>query len=274
MEDQMITSTIMTDVPEFVEKYVDSKTVTFYNINVYDNFSKQKWVLEKRYSEFETLHKNISKLLPSIPPIPGKSLFKITAYDALTKRRLQLDSFLKECNKRKDIVSNEYYKTFLELDKHSPELSFNAPEKIHSFTELPLGIRDFYYFKEENMIFIVCCDMNIASRVDAYITNVNLPWEKKTDAHISVGAVFAFSLMKGKEQGYILEKKWAKSFPEQTGVVNFDDEKNIVQVGLDTGRVVCYKTSVDSKFFQYEELCQVKPHSNRVMGVAVDTRRA
>jgi WD40 repeat protein len=274
MEDQMITSTIMTDVPEFIEKYVDSKTVTFYTINVYDNFSKQKWVLEKRYSEFENLHKNLSKLLPSIPPIPGKSLFKITAYDALTKRRLQLDSFLKECNKRKDIVSNDYYKTFLELDKHSPELSFNAPEKVHSFTELPLGIRDFYYFKEENMIFIVCCDMNIASRLDAYITNVNLPWEKKTDAHISVGAVFAYSLLKGKEKGYILEKKWAKSFPEQTGVVNFDDEKNIIQVGLDTGRIVCYKSSIDSKFYSFEELCQVKPHSNRVMGVAIDTRRA
>ena len=63
MEDQMITSTIMTDVPEFIEKYVDSKTVTFYTINVYDNFSKQKWVLEKRYSEFENLHKNILMLL-------------------------------------------------------------------------------------------------------------------------------------------------------------------------------------------------------------------
>ena len=32
------------------------------------------------------------------------------------------------------------------------------------------------------------------SRVDSYITNVNLPWEKKTEEHITVGAVFAFKL--------------------------------------------------------------------------------
>ena len=41
MENQLITSTIMTDIQEFTEKYIDSKTVTFYLINVYDNFSKQ-----------------------------------------------------------------------------------------------------------------------------------------------------------------------------------------------------------------------------------------
>ena len=77
MENQFITSTIMTDIQEFTEKYIDSKTVTFYLINVYNNFSRQKWIIEKRYSEFEKLYKNLSNLLPSIPQIPGKSIFKI-----------------------------------------------------------------------------------------------------------------------------------------------------------------------------------------------------
>ena len=114
--------------------------------------------------------------------------------------------------------------------------------------------------------------MNIASRVDAYITNVNLPWEKKTDAHISVGAVFAFQIVNIKGE-YRLDKKWAKSFPEQTGVVNFEKESCLLQVGLDSGTVIIYKTSEDNHFVQYDELTQFKPHTGRVMGVAVDSQK-
>ncbi|MGL4948410.1 MAG: hypothetical protein ACRC42_03420, partial [Mycoplasma sp.] len=110
--------------------------------------------------------------------------------------------------------------------------------------------------------------------VDAYITNVNWPWEKKTDAHISVGAVFAFQVWEGKNHEYFYEKKWAKSFPEQTGVVNFDEEHFILQVGLDSGWIVLFKTSVDSKFMQYDELLTCKPHKDRVMGWALNQSKS
>ena len=100
MTDEYITSTISAEIPEFTEKYVDGKTITFYKVNITNNFSKQTWTLEKRYSEFEYLYKTLTKIVPNVPPIPGKSVFKVTAYDALTKRRLQLESFIKECSKR------------------------------------------------------------------------------------------------------------------------------------------------------------------------------
>ena len=74
-------------IPEFFEKYVDGKTVTFYRIEVYDNFSKETWNLEKRYSEIDLLHKTISKLYPNIPPMPGKTLFKVKDRDQLEKRK-------------------------------------------------------------------------------------------------------------------------------------------------------------------------------------------
>ena len=275
MENQLITSTIMTDIQEFTEKYIDSKTVTFYLINVYDNFSRQKWKIEKRYSEFEKLYKNLSNLLPSIPQIPGKSIFKIKSYDQLTKRRIQLDNFLKECNNRKDILSNDYYKQFLELDKHSPKLNFNNPEKIFSILGLPLGIRDFYYYKEENIIFVACCDMNFISRLDSYFSNANFPWEKKdNNNHVSVGAIFTFFLNKEKGKDYILEKKFAKSYPQQTGVINFDIDKNILQVGLDSGIIILYKTSKESDFCKYEMIIKCKPHINRVMGIDINTNNS
>ena len=264
-------STLQISISEFFEKYVDGKIVTFYKVEVYDNYSKENWILEKRYSEIDALHKTLSKLYPNIPPMPGKTLFKIKDRDQLEKRKKQLETFLKECANRKDIVSNESFKGFMEIDKHSPEMTFNAPTIIYENNELPLGVRDCIYFEEASILFLVCCDMNITSRVDAYITNVNLPWEKKTDQHISVGAVFAFKVIGDKKgSSYYFEKLWAKSFPEQTGVVNFNKNSLILQVGLDSGSIILYQTSAESKYLAFDEIATFKPHTNRVMGLSYD----
>ena len=272
-EPQMITSTIMVDISNFEEKHISSKVVTFFNINVYDNFSRTKWVLSKRYSEFEALYKNLSKLITNVPTIPGKSFFKITSKDSLEKRRSHLEKFLHECVNRKDIMASEHIKNFLELDKHSPNLTFNAPEKMHELTELPLGVRDFYFLQEQNVMFIACSDMNIASRVDSYITNVNLPWEKNGD-YIIVGALLTFKLnLKLKNSSDMYERTWAKSFPTQTGVINYSLEKNILMVGLDNGKINFFQTGLDSKFTEYELLYEGKPHSARVMGVDLDPKK-
>ena len=258
-------------INEFFEKYVDGKTVTFYKIEVYDIYSKENWILEKRYSEIDILHKTLSKLYPNIPPMPGKTLFKVKDRDQLENRKKKLETFLKECANRKDIVSNESFKGFLEIDKHSPDMTFNAPTIIYENNELPLGVRDCIFYEEGQVLFLVCCDMNITSRVDAYITNVNLPWEKKTDQHISVGAVFAFKVIEDKRgNSYYFEKLWAKSFPEQTGVVNFNKSSLILQVGLDSGSIVFYRTSIESKFLAYDEVVNFKPHTSRVMGLSYD----
>ena len=115
--------------------------------------------------------------------------------------------------------------------------------------------------------------MNIGSRVDAYITNTNLPWEKKTNEHVSVGAVFAFKVIEDKRgNSYIFEKLWAKSFPQQTGTVYFNEKEMCLGVGLDNGTIIFYQTSVDSKFLEYEESLNIKPHTNRVMGLTFDEK--
>ena len=51
MTDDYVASTIEITITEFFEKYIDSKTVTFYKLEIYDNYSKEKWNLDKRYSE-------------------------------------------------------------------------------------------------------------------------------------------------------------------------------------------------------------------------------
>lgn len=161
------------------------------------------------------MQKKIFKLIKTCPVLPGKSFFSLKASEAINRRKNQLEVFLKDCVTRKDIIATDDFREFLEINQHSPELSVNHPTLISTYDGLPLGVRDFTYLKYENLMFIATCDMELISRFDAYLTNVNLPWEKKSDAHISVGAVFAYKVTGDVNSGFNFEKLWAKSFPKQ-----------------------------------------------------------
>ena len=72
-----VSSTLEISIPEFIQKNINGKTITYYIINITNNYSKEKWTKEKRYSEIDLLYKSLSKLLTNIPLIPPKSFFKI-----------------------------------------------------------------------------------------------------------------------------------------------------------------------------------------------------
>ncbi len=268
--DEFISSTIGVHIASFNEKYVDRKTVTFYTIEVVNHYSKTNWQLEKRYSEFEAVYKVLIKLLPNVPTIPGKSLFKVSSFEALTKRQLELEKFLKDCVVRKDILSNSQFNDFLEIEKHSPELVMNTPTKLADYCGIPLGVRDFHYKEDDKVIFMCCSDMNIVSRADSMLTNMTFPWEKKSDSHVPIGASFAYKVNRNKEGGFEFVKTWAKSFPIQTGILNWDDESNTLAIGLDDGSISFFKHQNNSNYTAFDDLCEMKPHKARVMGIAFD----
>ena len=215
IKDETMQSLILVSIPRFIEKVISGKTVTFFEVSLFNNYSKISWVLEKRYSEFHDLHIILNKLYPKCPQIPGKTFLNMSSVQDLNKRRVKLEEFLTICVRRKDIMNSENFRDFIQIDKHAPEISSYAPIKLSEFSELPLGLRDFIYLKIEKILFVACSDMNIASRIDAYITNVNFPWEKKTDSHITVGAIFAFRVKEDSSHGLTFEKLWAKSYPIQ-----------------------------------------------------------
>lgn len=270
MSESFSKSMIQISIPEFSEKYVNKQTVTYYKINCTNIYSNIKWGFEKSYDDFVNLHSNLIKVLPNIPKLEGKSFFKVTSFDELNKRKIYLENYLKQCLSRKDIISNDYFKDFLDLEKHSPELLLNKPIQLSQFNDLPIGVRDMIYIKESEIMLIICSEMHITNRMDAYITNVNLPWEAKTDSHISVGGFFVYKVKYHTTRGLLFDKIYAQSYSEQTGVLNYNRESNTINIGLDTGRIIFYKVDPDSDFQTIENYIDFKPHSNRVMGLAYE----
>ena len=71
----------------------------------------------------------------------------------------------------KDILLTECFIIFLEIDRYSPNINFNFQKKIIILENLPLGNRVFFYFQEENILFVACSEMNIIYRINSYISN-------------------------------------------------------------------------------------------------------
>lgn len=66
---------------------------------------------------------------------------------------------------------------------------------IAELDDLPLGVRDFVYLNDRGWLLVTLSDMKLASRLDSYLTNTSMPWEKKKDeatTFASVGALLYY----------------------------------------------------------------------------------
>ena len=163
------------------------------------------------------------------------------------------------------------------MDLHS-KLKGPSPTKIAELNDLPLGVRDFLFVEnilEKDYLFIAISDMNIASRIDAYITNISFPWEKDTGAHVTVGALVVYSVDKNpkEEIEWQFERKWAKSYPYQTNILFWELNTKLLCIGMDDGNIHILRLPLEYKFMQYEEVASLKFHSARIMGIAIDYKK-
>ena len=269
-ETEYITSTISISIPEYENKYIGNKNVTFYRIKVIDYFKKTSWTLDKRYSEFESLYKSLQEIFSQVPQTPGKTLFKVSSVEAIKKRQKDLEKFLKECINRKDIFSTKELKNFLDLETHCPHLTNINPSEEGKLENIPLGVRDFIYDNKEGVIFMCCLDMNIISRADSMLSNFRFPWEKKSEENVPLGGVFCLRFQK-LEIGFEFVRCWSKAYTVQTGIINYDKKTLTVAVGLDDGSIFLYKVEPESNFSKFSDLKNIKPHNDRVMGIEFDS---
>ena len=77
--DSNLTAILGIEVKSYSEKYVDGKTATFYLVELISHITQHTWTIEKRYSEFKTIHDKLHKLFPRLPSIPGKTFTKVTS---------------------------------------------------------------------------------------------------------------------------------------------------------------------------------------------------
>jgi len=111
------------------------------------------------------------------------------------------------------VFNHSAVKNFLEIDANAPEISVNQPKLIFDMANFVLGVRDFHYEPSRGILLVIISEMSIATRVDSYLTNMKMPWEKKAPKHAvaTVGAVECY--IQDKSGDYKFDKLWTKTFP-------------------------------------------------------------
>jgi len=270
--DSNMTAIIAISIKSFSEKYVDKKTVTFYDLEITSNITQNSWVLPKRYNEFKTLHTSLSKIYLNLPSIPGTTFFRVTSNEQLNKRKVDLEKFLRACIQRKDIFLNQEFRQFLALDNNAPEVIPNDVKLKHEYKKLPLGIRDFILVPNKKIMCVCCSDMNAMSRGNSMMANFSFGKSKAPEQVIPLGAAFILQCEPDEKEVYKIHKIWIKTFPIQTGVIHWEDENEIFCVGNDDGKIHVFKAVPNTHYLKMDTVTELCHHNMRVMGMALDPK--
>ena len=268
--DSNLTAILGIIVLSYSEKYIESKTATFYLVELKSNITSKTWNIEKRYSEFKTIHDKLRIIFPRLPSLPGITLFKVTSEEGLNKRKELLQLFLRECVQRRDILQNIDFQKFLELDKNAPEIVGNNITQIYEYKKCPLGIRNFIVIPHREIMLVCCSNMNIISRSNVMLTNLAFGASKSENCKVPMGAAFIYQCKPDKKEIYIIHKIWAKAFSTQTGTIYWDDKNEIYVIGLDDGSIFGYKAIPNTHYLQMNKYFELKCHNNRIMGLGLE----
>lgn len=136
-----------------------------------------------------------------------------------------------------------------------------------------MGYRDIILVPQKKLFFSVTSDMSAISRMDSYITNMNMPWDKKTDqVLLSVGVLEAWLQSKKGMEEYTYERLWHKNFKSQAICIHYNEDLGLIFAGCDNGEILSLKFNMKSPL-KYKEMLEEKIHNGRVMALHTDTKR-
>lgn len=164
---------------------------------------------------------------------------------------------------------------FINFFKLKDKLNIRPTEyfKLASnFENQVLGFRDFDYKTDSNVFMALLSDMNTVSRIDSYITNLKMPWDKseKNEIFFSVGRLEMYIIKDHAK--FKFQLAFGLPFGSQAICCVFDSANDFFGIGCDDGSVHYYVLDRKKKPF-HRPLFEMKIHKKRIMGVAIDSAK-
>ena len=298
---EVVNSIIQTSIPTFHDEVINNKTETLFDIHLHCIYNNKHWKLEKTYQDFSLLYTNMNSIIPDVPKISSglfSNLFKsASSFDTLTNRLEILNNFLKQCMRRKDILSCDYFINFLEIEKYFPEILRNKPVSINTKTFNQVSVNDIILLEEKKILFLLCNDMDITSRLDSYMSKNNilsaLPWKEKkerkkndlssnevSDKEKPLGCVSSLNIyklinvtnQKLNQKNIKYDKIFEKNYEEMTGSFYYDEDSNILAIGFISGKIFIYKVPPEAHYTQFDFMIELQYHKGKITGIAIDNK--
>lgn len=257
-------------IPTFHNLIEGNKEVTFYKVEI--TLNGAKWTIDKRFNEFHTLNESLKPSHGNLPSLPGKTLLPVKKLEDIDKRRDGLEKFMQGLTERLDVYANKTFVHFLDLDKHKPDLELNSLEQVSKITHRLLGYRDIHFTDDRKFYFAALSDTSTISRIDSYLTNIPMPWDKnvkKDEALLAVGGLEAWGRVKRGGDKFYYEKLWLKTLKSQVICLHYSQKLQLIGVGCDSGELGLFLLDKEDPF-KVDQLVLQKVHTSRIMKLYIN----
>lgn len=235
------------------------------------DYKGKNWSINKRYSDFEELMKQLRFHFTALPAIPSKSFFTLTKAKDIEERRKKLHDWLGHILKRTELFANDSFISFFQLEENAQDKLLNKICLVGRLSHPAFGYRDVLIQEDENIMFSLTSQMDTTSRVDSYITNkfVGKTVVAGKDHKMSVGALECWSKNASNSEEFTYQQVWVRAFKSQAICLHFCKSHNLLLIGCDNGDIV--PIVVDPKNpEEYTEIKEYRLHSERVMAIWMD----
>lgn len=222
-----------------------------------------KWTVAKRFSDFDSLREKLSELMSaqSFPSFPAKTVLRSADPTFIKERQTQLNAWLTGIAKIVAVANSSEFLGFLRADEHIPFTDLIVPKAIKAITDPQFGINDFVYDEKQLVMFTACEDAFALSRLDTKLTNIKMPWEKKSAITIPLGSFNCWRM----DAAHEWKLNTTLFFDCQVSTLCYEPEKHYIILGLENGHVICY--IVDENFSEFVLMLELIAHSDRVTGI-------
>ena len=252
-------------INSYKEIFLERKSDIYYKIQITDNFLKISWEIEKSMSDFHKLYEVLFILYPNIPLIPKKTTFKITSLHILDKRKYELQNFLRFCFNRKDILLNQEFLNFVEMPAKFQKSIINSITKEKEI-QFDLAVTNFLYIKNQNILIILCANTDFISNDDINLDNILMIRNNFSGKKIALSYAYIY-MYKEEINKLIINKLWEKPFFVRAEIIYFDENKEILCIGNEEGKIHIFKTKTKGDFQQLENFGELSFHNKKITGL-------
>jgi hypothetical protein len=252
-------------INSYKEIFLERKSDIYYKIQITDNFLKISWEIEKSISDFHKLYEVLFILHPNIPLIPKKTTFKITSLHILDKRKYELQNFLRFCFNRKDILLNQEFLNFVEMPAKFQKSIINSITKEKEI-QFDLAVTNFLYIKNQNILIILCANTDFISNDDINLDNILMIRNNFSGKKIALSYAYIY-MYKEEINKLIINKLWEKPFFVRAEIIYFDENKEILCIGNEEGKIHIFKTKTKGDFQQLENFGELSFHNKKITGL-------
>jgi len=241
------------------------------------------WTVGHRYSDFEALRAKLAELSTQVPSLPGKSWFGSLSAELVASRKAGLTTFLQECQQRPWILARPEFLDFVQVAENVPAHLRYAwqPKVIKEVRNLnaagatdTFGANDALYLEQPLVLLLGMEEQRMLTKVDNVLSQVRMPWEKKTLQLPRPQPLGTFRIH--KVDPATGDWRLTCSISTDVGVVclAFEEDTRVLWSGMDDGAVLAHRISADwADAEQIKELRNLHEAKSRVTALALHRQK-